>query len=192
MENATKAILIAGGLLISIIVISIFYFMFGKAGNMVEEISPNTQQKEIKDFNRSFEAYNKRLMYGTDIISVINKAIDNNRSYNVEFGTYSSNLEYLDYYVDIEFTIYERDEYNHRLGKTNKKTYSLSKNYKSKEDIIYTYYLVNARKGDKAPDEFRTSFKFAGFKCVDIEYQDRKDVDQSNTGAIRKSKKNGI
>lgn len=185
MENATKAILIAGGLLISIIVISIFYFMFGKAGSMVGEVSTDTHQKEIQDFNKSYEAYNKKLMYGTDIISVLNKAIDNNRNYNVEFGTNSSDLEYLDYYVDIEFTVYERDDMNHKTN--TKKTYSLSEDYKSKDDIIYTYYIVNARMGESAPDQFRSSFKFAGFKCTDIEYRNREEVDPSNAGAIRKS-----
>ena len=88
MENATKAIIMAGGILIAIIIISIFYFVFNQTGDLVGEATTDTQQKELEDFNKSFEAYNKKIMYGTDIISVLNKAIDNNRRYEVEFGIY--------------------------------------------------------------------------------------------------------
>ena len=53
------------------------------------------EQKEVLDFNNGFEIYNKNIMYGSDIISAINKAIDNNKRY----GT--TNDKTSDYYVDI-------------------------------------------------------------------------------------------
>ena len=84
MENASKALLIAGGILIGIITISIFYFSFGNVSSLVGETQENTQQKELLAFNSSFEAYNKKAMYGADIISVLNKAIDNNLKNGVE------------------------------------------------------------------------------------------------------------
>lgn len=183
MENATKAILIAGGLLLAMITISIFYFAFGKAGELAGEASTDTQKQELLDFNKSFEAYNKKLMYGTDIITVLNKAIDNNIRYGVEFGTDSSNLNYMDYYVDVEFTVFERDENGRKIGKSNTKTYSLSSNYKSKNDTIFKDYIEKAAKGDNS-DVFRT-FKFSGFKCKDVFYQDRASVASSNLGAVR-------
>ena len=96
MENASKAIVIAGGILIGIITISIFYFMFNRISSFTDATSKNSEQEELLEFNQSFEYYNKKLMYGADVISVINKAIDNNKKYNVE------NEKNSDYYVDIE------------------------------------------------------------------------------------------
>ncbi|MCI8621782.1 MAG: hypothetical protein HFJ50_09030 [Clostridia bacterium] len=49
-------------------------------------------------------------MYGTDVISVLNKAIDNNRSWEVEYGINSPKKDYLDYYVDVEITYFARNE----------------------------------------------------------------------------------
>ncbi len=85
MENATKALLIAGSILVGMIVISLFYYMFGKAGILVSDTSKNTLEQEIADENKGFEAFNKRVMYGMDVISVLNKAIDNNKRNNCEF-----------------------------------------------------------------------------------------------------------
>ena len=41
-------------------------------------------QNEIKKFNSAFEFYNKESLLGTDITTVINKAIDNNEQYSVK------------------------------------------------------------------------------------------------------------
>ena len=37
MENASKALLIAGSILIGMLVISVFYFSFGQLGGVVEQ-----------------------------------------------------------------------------------------------------------------------------------------------------------
>ena len=101
MENASKALVIAGSILIGMIVISIFYFAFEQSGRLVGEVDEDTLQEEIKAFNNGFEAYNKKLMYGIDIISVLNKAIDNNKKYDVSGDE-------RDYFVDIEITVYDK------------------------------------------------------------------------------------
>ncbi len=73
--------------------------MFGKVSSGIDETSKNTEETKIEDFNASFDAYNKKLMYGTEIISVLNKATNNNRVYGVENDTSS------EYYVDIAFRL---------------------------------------------------------------------------------------
>ncbi len=125
MENASKALIIAGGVLISIIAISLFTYMYGSISTLVSSSETDYQAEEIATFNSGFEAYNKKLMYGTDVISVMNKAIDNNSNYKV-----TSPGE--EYYVDIYFTIseklcivkdrYEYDEVNKRWEKIDSAT----------------------------------------------------------------------
>jgi len=41
-------------------------------------------QTQAKKFNSEFEFYNKESVLGTDVTTLINKAIDNNERYNIE------------------------------------------------------------------------------------------------------------
>lgn len=92
MENASKALIIAGGILLSMIVISLFFYMFGNMSTLVQRTEKDTTQEETVDFNKGFEAYNKKIMYGADIISVFNKATDNNIKYKATVD--NENQEY--------------------------------------------------------------------------------------------------
>lgn len=176
MENASKALIIAGGILISIIVISIFYFSFGRLGTLVGESESDNLQKEIMMFNKGFEAYNKKLMYGADIISVLNKAIDNNKSYGVEFYNEPENSAMLDYYVDVIFS-YNRKSIE-GYGNDEIVTYSLKQNYTKGENTIKTQFLLPMLKGENSVH----SFKVAGFKCSGVSYVGKKDT--NNISAI--------
>lgn len=201
MENASKALIMMGGILTAIISISIFYFMFGRSGAMMGELETDTQKQELIAFNKSFEAYNKSMMYGTDVISVLNKAIDNNKKYDVEFGEKSKDTSFMDYYVDIEFKIYNREKVPNTdgIGMKNIKTtlkdpYILSKDYiyKNKsESKIWTLFIdkANKRADDTEGDTDFRDFKFAGFKCTKVEYREKEEVSPSHQSAIGRVKK---
>lgn len=173
MENASKAIIIAGGILIGMITISIFYFVLGHTGYMVETTQTDQYQKQLIAFNTGFEAYNKKRMYGIDIVSVLNKAIDNNRNYNIEI--YNSNNTNKDYYVDIEFEFYEIDANNKKTN--NKITYILSRDY----NTIKAEILDKAQQED---DRFRT-FKFSAFTCYKVNYVTNSKTNDA-TGRVSK------
>lgn len=81
MDNASKALYIAGSLLIAVLVISLLVYSFDKFGVVEEQKDEIAYQESITSFNREYEAYNKRIMYGVDVISCINKAISNNEKY---------------------------------------------------------------------------------------------------------------
>lgn len=52
-----------------------------------------SKQTDAKQFNQAFEFYNKESIYGTDVTTVINKAIDNNEKFNIpkdENGVYKA------------------------------------------------------------------------------------------------------
>lgn len=166
MENVSKFLLIAGGILITMITISVFYLMFDKSGDVADAMQANTTQKELVAFNTGFEAYNKKIMYGVDVISVINKAIDNNKDY------YGTNL-YDDYYVDIEF-------------KYNGKTLNLKEN---ESEIVKDY---TSKVAEKDNNEIH-NFKFAAFKCTGVKYVKSSDIKkQSASDATRKNLQNDI
>lgn len=82
MENATKALLIAGGILIAILVLSMFVLMFNKMSELQNEQEEQVKVEQLSAFNAEFESYDRKAMYGTDVISLINKVAENNQTYN--------------------------------------------------------------------------------------------------------------
>lgn len=74
MENASKALLIAGGIFFAILILSTMMYM----SNSITEIGKSQDEKKAAEqlaaFNAEYEAYNKQLMYGTDIVTIVNKA----------------------------------------------------------------------------------------------------------------------
>lgn len=81
MENASKALIIAGGILIALIIITMFLMMFNNFANIKKDQEEQTRIEQISAFNAEFEAYNKKIMYGADVITLINKAVENNKKY---------------------------------------------------------------------------------------------------------------
>ncbi len=90
MENISRALIIAAGMLIAILILTVLVFLFNRISIIPEEQSQQFSELGIIEYNRSYEVYQKPLMYGTDIISIINKAVD----HNVRNGLLSHNANY--------------------------------------------------------------------------------------------------
>lgn len=80
MENVSKALMMAGGLLISIMVISLIVILWGRLSSYFTENSKTTIVEQDAEFNAQFENYNKKSIRGNELISVMNKIIDYNRT----------------------------------------------------------------------------------------------------------------
>ena len=78
MENAAKALEMAGGILIAILVITMFTYMFNNLSENQAVQTYNAETDKLKAFNAKYLAYDKSILYGADIISVINQALSNN------------------------------------------------------------------------------------------------------------------
>lgn len=81
MENASHALLIAGGILLAILIITMLVYMLG---NINEFKKAEAEEKEIEylaAWNSEWQSYNKSLLYGAEVLSVVNKAQQNNREY---------------------------------------------------------------------------------------------------------------
>lgn len=88
MENASKALNIAAGVLIGVLILSLLVFSYNqlRALRQAEENSTSKEQ-EVDKFNKQFDGYIKDV-YGSDMLSVANKAQDyNNTQY--EYKGYS-------------------------------------------------------------------------------------------------------
>lgn len=88
MDNATKALYMVGSLFVALMVISLMVYAFNNLGGVQNERDKIQTQEEITKFNTEYEAFNKKIMYGVDVISCINKAISNNEKF-VDGGNWS-------------------------------------------------------------------------------------------------------
>lgn len=78
MENASKALIMAGGILISVIIISLLVVFFG---NLRDAQNVNLSVEEVKkatEFNKQYDVY-ARDLYGSDILTIANKITDYNK-----------------------------------------------------------------------------------------------------------------
>lgn len=78
MENASKALIIAGSVLIAILVISllvVFYNNIKEFQNVNHQVDVSEQ---IAEFNKQYDVYYRDNLYGSDILSIANKVVDYN------------------------------------------------------------------------------------------------------------------
>lgn len=96
---------------------------------------------ETKKFNKEYEYYNKSDLYGLDITTVINKAVNNNEKYEIKKNEKNRYIDDENYSIKIEI-----------IMKLNKKTYDMEQIYNLGTEKFIEYY------GD------------IKFNCINIEY----------------------
>lgn len=78
MENASKALIMAGSVLIALMIIGSLLLMFNNLSNYQNTNVKNTREAQIVEFNNQYETYNRTDVRGSDICSLLNKAEDYN------------------------------------------------------------------------------------------------------------------
>ena len=136
MENASKALMFAGTILITLMVISAVVFMYRDLTSVKRQESENQKVEEIAEFNKSFESYEKDLK-GAQIFSLANKITDYNTKYvqnmdegyeaitlNVKVGGEKKNAQYytnLQTGVDTIMNTYQSSNYLEALHEAYEK-----------------------------------------------------------------------
>ena len=78
MENASKALIIAGGILFALLIIGMAVTMWITLGDFNSTQDEAKSQEQLAAFNKQFESYQRQIMRGADLASIINKINDNN------------------------------------------------------------------------------------------------------------------
>ena len=86
MENVSKALMIAGGIMIAIIVVSILVFGFTRLRKYQNSQDENVKVMQIAEYNKKFDSYNKNVVKGYEIVSLSNLAYDTNKRYSEDDG----------------------------------------------------------------------------------------------------------
>ena len=103
MENAAKALTMAGGILIGVLIISLAVYLFVDFGSTSAEVNAQNAQKQLTEFNSKFVSYeNYKDSNGDwnitiyDIITLAGYANENNKYYEV---TSDDGEYYIDVYI---------------------------------------------------------------------------------------------
>ena len=165
MENASKALLIAGGILLAILILSALVFMFSSVRNFSESQEEKTLAEQTARFNAEYDVYNKSVMYGTDVISVINKGID----HNLRVGDYESNIDII---LNLSAVNFNETPGESSIGN---RQYNISVDYRE----LQNFFNSNSSN--------LNNFKASIFKCTGIIY-DKTGRISSMTFEYRKDK----
>lgn len=82
MENASKALIMAGSVLLSMIIIGALVFMFNSLSKIKQEETTSDEVKKQTEFNKKIETFN-RTLYGSELISLANFIADYEQRANI-------------------------------------------------------------------------------------------------------------
>lgn len=102
MENASKALLMAAGVLIGILILSLTVYLFTSFATTSAEVHEENRRKQIDQFNSQFTSYvgNEDITI-YQIITMANLASENNIYY--EFAKRNYQTEGKDYYISVRW-----------------------------------------------------------------------------------------
>lgn len=125
MENASKALIIAGAILLSILIIALGMQVYNSASSSVGKADMSSQ--EISSHNATFEAYEGRLK-GSQVKALVNAIMKNNQEY-----------EDRPIVIDFSGTEYAADKTEELIKSGNIKsstTYSIEFDYEGNDGLI--------------------------------------------------------
>lgn len=132
MENASKALLMAGGVLIGVLIISLAVYLFADFGSTSAKINAQNAEKQLATFNSKFTVYlndddKETTIY--DLITLKGYAEENNKKYE-----------------DEEDKIYVKIKNNNILNKSDKE---LINNYVKANGSFTTFNCTNISYNNK-------------------------------------------
>ena len=84
MENATKALLIAAGILLVVMILSLLVYGYNQMSSYYSAEHDAKTIEQLADFNKVFLNYNREKIRGTEMISLMNRVIDYNERQSYE------------------------------------------------------------------------------------------------------------
>lgn len=160
MENASKALTMAGSMLIAIIVISLLVVFFNQLQNLQKTELNKEEVEQVAQFNETYDVY-YRDVYGSELLSIANKIKD----YNIRESEISG-------YTEIELEVNITEDIDKELLK--KGTYNSTqliqklKNIEDKIEEIETKSITFIKDGT-AQKSSRKIKQLANMRTKDIE-----------------------
>lgn len=127
MENASKALIIAGEVLIGVLVLTLMIYIFSAFGNFSANMNKKIDEAQITEFNDHFFTYeNRDNITATEIATVINFAKQSNDSRELKQDDSSefyirvyiseNNRDFKDFFKDKDY-VKDENDYKKELNK---------------------------------------------------------------------------
>lgn len=78
MENASKALVIAGSVLLAVLILTALIFTFNQISNLKQIEANSEEEKVLAQYNKQIESFSKSGLYGSEILSLANLIEDYN------------------------------------------------------------------------------------------------------------------
>lgn len=175
MENASRALIMAGAVLLALIIIGALVFFFNNLSNLQATKQSSEEIIQAAEFNKQYDVY-ARNVYGSELLSIANKIHD----YNIreaETNGYTKIELYVTFSNDLDKTFFKKGTYTSSTIKTE------IKKLEDKIDEIGNKTI----KSEGQPNISRKVSKLASMRTKDIEElgfnitQYRTLVDEYNT-----------
>ncbi len=151
MENASKALLMAGGILIALLILGALIMMFTSLQDYQNSNDARTKNTQIAEFNNQFEPYNKDGLTLMELKSVYNKIESNNNQHSKDIN---GNIDRKSgYFIDDNIEEIFKKEIEIKRGGVTVKGRILFEDFKNSFKTL--------------EDQFK---QYARFKCTEIEY----------------------
>lgn len=175
MENASRALVIAGGVLLSLIIIGVVMFAYRGITSLQKEKDISLSNEQVSKINEQIEKYTKKsVIYGSEVLSICNAIEDYSRKYPESEGypkitakikikaNGANNVElfFKDEYNDEQYNSTQRlkGDYDNAIktrddkgkismsnGKTIEELYDLFKTDSQKINSYYDLYLNDGK-----------------------------------------------
>ena len=86
MENASRALIMAGGILLVMLIIGLIFFARGRITDFYNDKDKLAEIEDVSKFNLQFTNYDNRDVHGYELISLANKVADYNDRYSSAEG----------------------------------------------------------------------------------------------------------
>ena len=82
MENSAKALLMAGGVLLTMLIVILLFYFKGRITEFYDEQGKIDDIANVAEFNKQFTNYERQKVYGYEIISLANMVEDYNKRHS--------------------------------------------------------------------------------------------------------------
>lgn len=140
MENASKALLMAGGMLIALLIIGALLLAYNQIGDYEKAQTSSVKSTQVADFNKEFSKYSGDNVKGYDMITLVNKAID----FNSKEGTTKETANLVDYSKKITITLTKMKSFKDKYGVSGTMSLFTENEYKNSQllDVINKFNSI--------------------------------------------------
>ncbi len=162
MENATKALEMAGSLLIGVLLLGCLLFAYTRMSELKDTEHKVEVSEQAKDFNQDYETYNRNNLYGSDLFSLANQIEDYNEKEadGKAYGRIEMKVTLKTEIINAKFftdMTYDGDSLNQKYNNLAKAINKINKEYYGKAISYWANYGTGSRLESQLLQELRTN-----------------------------------